>query len=103
MVPGMQHCDGGPGATSFGQGGTSPRSDAEHDIFTALVEWVENGKAPGTLIATKYREGGPEKGVGMTRPLCSYPQAPKYKGASDPNMAASFVCEQSAQPLADPK
>jgi hypothetical protein len=93
MVPGMQHCDGGPGATSFGQGGTSPRGDAEHDIFTSLVQWVENGKAAGTVIASKYSDGNPAKGVEMTRPLCPYPQAARYKGAGDPNQASSFVCE----------
>lgn len=91
MVPGMQHCDGGPGATSFGQSATSPRSDPEHDIFTSLVQWVEDGKAPTSLIAAKYAEGQRSK-VAMTRPLCPYPQAPKYKGSADPNLAASFVC-----------
>jgi feruloyl esterase len=92
MVSGMQHCDGGPGATSFGQGGTSPRTDPDHDIFTSLVEWVENGKAPSALIATKYRDGDPAKGAAMTRPLCPYPQSAKYDDKGDPNSAASFAC-----------
>lgn len=96
MVPGMQHCDGGPGATSFGQGDSRPRSDADHDIFTALVEWVEDGKAPGALVATKYGEGHPAK-LEMTRPLCPYPQAVKYNGTGDPNLAASFVCAQDGK------
>jgi feruloyl esterase len=29
----------------------------------------------------------------MTRPLCAYPQAAKYKGGGDINDAANFVCE----------
>jgi feruloyl esterase len=91
MVPAMQHCEGGPGATSFGQG-SAARQDAEHDIFTALRQWVENGKAPGSIIATKYHDGDPAKGVEMTRPLCPYPQAAEYKGAGDPSVAASFAC-----------
>jgi hypothetical protein len=91
MVPGMQHCGGGPGATSFGQG-DGARSDAQHDIFTSLVQWVEHDQAPGTLIATKYREGDEAKGVEMTRPLCAYPQSAKYNGSGDPNAAASFAC-----------
>jgi feruloyl esterase len=33
----------------------------------------------------------------MTRPLCPYPQEPRYKGAGDTNSAASFVCHASAQ------
>ena len=88
MVPGMQHCGGGPGATSFGQSDGSPRSDAQHDIFTALLEWVEEDRAPQSLIATREHNGK----VDMTRPLCPYPQAPKYKGTGDPNVAASFSC-----------
>ena len=89
MVPGMQHCDGGPGATSFGQDGEEgAKGDAEHDIFTALEGWVEDGKAPQSLVATKVKEGKVE----MTRPLCPYPQAPKYIGTGNPNTAESFLC-----------
>lgn len=91
MVPGMQHCGGGPGATSFGEADAA-RSDAEHDIFTSLVEWVEHGQAPGTLTAAKYRQNDGEKRIEMTRPLCAYPQAAKYDGKGDPNSAASFAC-----------
>jgi len=92
MVPGMQHCGGGPGATSFGQRESGSRRDASHDIFISLVEWVEDGKAPGTIIATKYDKKAKPETVEMTRPLCPYPQAAKYKGIDDPNVAASFAC-----------
>jgi feruloyl esterase len=89
MVPGMQHCSGGPGATSFGQNDReNVNGDAEHDIFTALVQWVEDGKAPQSLVATKVKDGKVE----MTRPLCPYPQAATYKGPGDPNVAESFLC-----------
>ncbi|HEV3510177.1 MAG TPA: tannase/feruloyl esterase family alpha/beta hydrolase [Candidatus Sulfotelmatobacter sp.] len=92
MVPGMQHCGGGPGATSFGQRESGPRRDRDHDIFTSLVDWVEDGRAPGTIIATKYGNKGEAESVEMTRPLCPYPQAAKYKGNVDPNVADSFAC-----------
>jgi len=92
MVPGMQHCSGGPGATSFGQHEDGTSGDAEHDVFVSLVDWVENGKAPGSLIATKYGDGGAARTIQMTRPLCPYPQTVKYKGLVDPNVAASFEC-----------
>lgn len=96
MVPGMQHCGGGPGATSFGQDEDMPRSAPDHDIFAALVHWVEDGKAPSTIIATKFRKSGPENDpppqIEITRPLCPYPQTAKYNGAGDRNLAASFVC-----------
>ena len=91
MVPGMQHCQGGPGATSFGQ--LAPESDAQHDIYQALEQWVEKGRTPDKLIATKYlSEMDHSKGVKMTRPLCPYPQSAAYKGTGDTNDAASFAC-----------
>ncbi|MBE9604048.1 tannase/feruloyl esterase family alpha/beta hydrolase [Acetobacteraceae bacterium H6797] len=73
MVPGMNHCGGGPATDDF-------------DPLTAIQAWVEKGEAPATLIA---------KGAsfpGRTRPLCAYPQEAYYKGEGDPESAASFVC-----------
>ncbi len=91
MVPGMLHCGGGPGATDFGQDGPVMDRDAQHDVFTALEQWVEAGKAPGTLTATKFVDDDATKGVAMTRPLCVYPAEERYvKG--DPKDASSFVC-----------
>ncbi|HMD21397.1 MAG TPA: tannase/feruloyl esterase family alpha/beta hydrolase [Alloacidobacterium sp.] len=96
MVPGMQHCGGGPGATSFGQDEAAPRSDPSHDIFSALIQWVEDGTAPSSIIATKFSESDPAKDakpqLEMTRPLCPYPQAAKYNGTGDKSVAASFSC-----------
>jgi TonB family protein len=90
MVPGMQHCGEGPGANSFGQ--FAAAGDADHDLSLALERWVERGIAPDKLIATKFVDDKPEKGVAMTRPLCPYPQSAKYKGTGDTNNAASFEC-----------
>ncbi|MDA2933949.1 tannase/feruloyl esterase family alpha/beta hydrolase, partial [Acidobacteria bacterium AH-259-D05] len=39
MAPGMAHCGGGPGPHDW-------------DKLTALVDWVENGKAPDFVVAT---------------------------------------------------
>jgi len=88
MVPGMEHCSGGPGATEFGQGGVTPRGDAEHDVFTALEQWVEAGRTPGPIVALKIGAG---KKVEFTRPLCPYPAAAKYVGG-ETTEAKSFVC-----------
>jgi feruloyl esterase len=93
MAPGMQHCGGGPGPNSFGQGANSPPYDPEHNIYIALEQWVEKGVAPSTITATKYvDDSNPAQGVKMTRPLCSYPQVAKYKGTGDTNDAANFAC-----------
>jgi len=95
MVPGMQHCFGGPGATSFGQLGTTTAKGSEHGIYDALEQWAEKGAAPGELVATKYVDDNSAKGVRMTRPLCPYPQIAKYKGSGDTNDSANFVCTEN--------
>ena len=93
MAPGMQHCGGGPGPASFGQYGFGTQLDPQHNMFSALEQWVEKGVAPDRIIATKYNtEMDPTKGVKMTRPLCPYPQVAKYKGSGDTNDEANFVC-----------
>ena len=90
MVPGMQHCVGGPGPDSFGWIGTS---DPTHSMNAALEQWVEKDTAPGSIIASKF-EARDRTHPKMTRPLCPYPQAAKYKGSGDTNDAASFTCQK---------
>lgn len=93
MVPGMEHCGGGPGATDLGQMGAPTLPGAKYNAFNALVDWVQKGQAPGELIATKFAKGpdGKQKPV-MTRPLCPYPKVLKYNGTGDTNKASSFSC-----------
>jgi Tannase and feruloyl esterase len=93
MVPGMQHCFPGPGPNSFGQFGRTTAKGKAYGVYDALEEWVEKGAAPGDIIATKYIDDDPSKGVQMTRPLCPYPQLAKYKGAGDTNDAGDFTCQ----------
>jgi feruloyl esterase len=92
MLPGMQHCAGGPGPNAFGQFGVLKAGDAQHDVFTSLVDWVEKGSAPNAIIATKYANDDPSKPVEMTRPVCPYPLAAKYDGKGDSKQAESFGC-----------
>jgi feruloyl esterase len=75
MVPGMAHCGGGDGTSSF-------------DMLTALEQWSEHGKAPDQIAASRIREGK----VDRTRPLCPYPQVAKYKGTGSIDDAANFSC-----------
>jgi feruloyl esterase len=92
MVPGMQHCGGGPGASDFGA--MSPAAaDTDHSMIKAIEQWVEKGSAPAKIIATKYKaEGNPGSGVVRTRPLCPYPMAAKYSGSGSMDDAANFSC-----------
>jgi feruloyl esterase len=75
MVPGMHHCGGGPGPSAF-------------DTLTPVSQWVEQGKAPESLVASKAESGK----VIRTRPLCPYPQVAKYKGTGSIDEAANFIC-----------
>jgi feruloyl esterase len=80
MVPGMGHCGGGDGVTSF-------------DFVSELDKWVTTGKAPSTVPASRVQAGKVER----TRPLCAYPQFAAYKGTGDVNDAASFECRAAAK------
>src|ERR1700756_2569670 len=93
MAPGVQHCGGGPGADSFGAVGDLKFDDPQHSLDASLEQWVEKGTAPSTVIASKF-EGQDRTHAKMTRPLCPYPQAAKYKGSGDTNDAANFVCQK---------
>jgi len=89
MVPGMEHCVGGPGPAAFGQLGIATTNGPKYGVFDALVDWVEKSVPPQKVIATKYDA---DKKAVMTRPLCPYPELAKYKGAGDTNDAANFAC-----------
>jgi feruloyl esterase len=75
LAPGMAHCRGGEGPDDF-------------DAVAALEAWVEHGKAPDAIIASRSRDGR----VDRTRPLCPYPQIATYRGSGSIDDAASFVC-----------
>lgn len=94
MMPGIQHCGGGPGPAPFGSlmRPNVQSNDAQHNFLLALQAWVETGHAPGKIIATKFTDDDQLKPVQMTRPLCPYPTAAQYKGQGDTNDAANFFC-----------
>lgn len=79
MVPGMTHCGGGPSLDQF-------------DALTALVDWVERGRAPDRLIATGKAYPG------VSRPLCPYPEIATYRGGP-PSDQSSFSCEVPGPPV----
>jgi feruloyl esterase len=65
--------------------------EPSHSVDASLEQWVEKGTAPSTIIASKFE--GPDRSQSkMTRPLCVYPEAAKYKGSGDTNDAANFSC-----------
>ena len=96
LVPGMQHCAGGPGLTEIGQGGDSfdaAMDDAAHNITTALEQWVEKGVAPEQVIGRGALPGtDSEKAAKFSEPICAYPKAAQYKGSGDRAQASSYTC-----------
>jgi len=103
MVPGMMHCGSGPGPNDFGNFLVLvPAQDPDHNIFAALENWVEKGTPPDRIVATKYNEDNPGKGVSMTRPLCPYPQTAKWNGKGETSDAANWTCS-ALTPKADQK
>lgn len=54
----------------------------------ALENWVENAAVPDELLAIDANQAT----AGRTRPVCPYPQWPRYRGTGNLNLAASFEC-----------
>jgi hypothetical protein len=72
LAPGMMHCSGGPG----------PQPQA---LFDTMVNWVETGVAPDTIVSTNATLG--------SRPMCPYPQTAIYNGkGADPKLFTSWHC-----------
>ncbi|WP_127558646.1 tannase/feruloyl esterase family alpha/beta hydrolase [Saccharospirillum alexandrii] len=81
-VPGMPHGAGGPTVDDF-------------DFFTALVDWVEQGKAPEAVVAGVMpgNDDAMAQLGQVERKLCPYPQVARYTGGDEAS-AASFACEE---------
>ena len=75
MIPGMNHCQGGPGTDTF-------------DKMAAIEQWVQTGKAPDQIIASHLTDGK----VDRTRPLCPFGKVAKWKGTGSTDEAANFTC-----------
>ena len=78
MAPGVGHCGGGNGPQPQG-------------LFDAVVNWVEHGTAPDTILAAKTLDNG----AMQTRPLCPYPAQAHWTGHGSTDDAANFVCRTS--------
>lgn len=90
LIPGMNHCSGGPGATVI-------------DYLSYLEGWSEQGKAPDRIVGAhldNVNHGASRQiifpldasaPVRFTRPVYPYPIRAKYKGRGDTNDAASFA------------
>jgi feruloyl esterase len=82
MVPGMQHCVGGSGPSTF-------------DTLTSLEKWVEKGVAPDSVPASHSTNNV----VDRTMPLCPFPAQARYKGSGDVTDTSNWSCPQKDQSL----
>ena len=71
LLPGTEHCGGGPGASRVAW-------------LDTLESWDDSGAAPEVLYG-----GGPGS---MVRPHCAWPNVARYKGSGDANDPASWQC-----------
>ena len=77
LAPGAQHC-----ASAVGP--------APADPLKAVVNWVQHGHAPASILATVTDPT--TNVVTLSRPLCLYPQMDYYKGHGNTSKASSFAC-----------
>ena len=76
MVPGMGHCQGGPGTDVF-------------DKVAALDQWVESGAKPQSIVASHLTGTVADR----TRPLCAFPAIARYVGSGSTDDARNFRCQ----------
>ena len=76
LMPGAQHCGGGPSTSTI-------------DAFGAVVRWVENGTPPAKIVGTAPAA---TPWPGRTRPLCPFPAYAKYNGSGSIESEANFTC-----------
>lgn len=101
MVPGVQHCLGGPGLNAFGQFSAPPQPpDPSTNLAAALEHWVEAGIAPDSFIAThssnqietEPRAATPEN----SELVCAYPKIAVSAQHGDFAAPGSFQCKMPA-------
>ena len=109
MVPGMQHCFAGPGPWAFGQmNAPMPNDTPERNVATAIQAWVEQGRAPQSLIGQRgmanfagglAADGSLAAGQHKERLLCAYPARAVLRRDGDPDVAASYICRKPAKQI----
>ena len=87
MMPGVEHCWGGEGASVV-------------DFLSYMEAWVEKNQAPDMMMSAHVKQANSFSDllnwpsdpalIGFTRPAYPYPQQAKYKGTGDPNKAENF-------------
>jgi pimeloyl-ACP methyl ester carboxylesterase len=96
LLPGSAHSSQGRAYTVSGKndivplpklpGNTNQTPTREQDqFFTALVDWVEKGTAPGEILLTSRDNS-------ISYPVCVYPLRATWNGNGDAKQASSYSC-----------
>jgi len=97
LLPGAAHSSQGRAYTVGGHndavplpklpGNANQTPTREQDqFFTALVDWVEKGVAPGEITLTS-------RDASVSYPVCVYPQMTTWNGSGPPTEAGSYACK----------
>ena len=96
-IPGMAHSSQGRASTVSGDnnvvpmpwlpGNANQTPTRERDsLFSALVDWVERGIAPGEMLVSS-------RDSSVSLPICVYPRRITWKATGDGRSAAEYFCQ----------
>lgn len=96
LLPGSAHSSQGRAYTVGGKNDTVPLpklpgnanqtpTREQDQFFTALVDWVEKGAAPGEILLTSRDNS-------VSYPVCVYPLRTTWNGTGDAKQASSYSC-----------
>jgi feruloyl esterase len=96
LLPGSAHSSQGRAYTVGGNNDTVPLpklpgnanqtpAREQDQFFTALVDWVEKGTAPGEIMLTSRDNS-------VSYPVCVYPLRTTWNGNGDAKQASSYGC-----------
>ena len=96
-IPGMAHSSQGRASTVSGNNGVVPMpwlpgnanqtpTREKDPMFSALVDWVERGTAPGEIVIASRDNA-------VSYPICVYPKKISWKGSGTAKSAGDYTCQ----------
>jgi len=79
-IPGMDHCQGGPGCDTF-------------DKLGLIDGWSSGGAAPDTFVAHKWIDGTHTR----EQLVCAYPRVARYSGSGAMDRRENFTCRPAGE------
>lgn len=70
----------------------TPSLDPRSNVPLAMVDWIENGKAPEMITGVKYVNDTPSLGIQFVRNHCIFPTSNEYVGLGPPTDPVAWKC-----------